>query len=333
MREIINHLSAHKTLNSDEAKAILCDIAAGKYNEIEMTAFLTTFIMRSITVEELSGFRNALLDHCLRVNLGDHQLIDLCGTGGDSKDSFNISTISAFIVAGTGAKVAKHGNYGVSSSCGSSNLLEHFGCQFTTDESILRQQIEEANISYLHAPLFNPAMKNVAPVRRAMRIKTFFNMLGPMVNPAFPQKQLVGVASLDLTRLYNYIYQQTDIDFNIIHSLDGYDEISLTSDFKSVSNKGEFIFSPADIGFKTVTPSSIFGGDTVEEAAVIFSNILDNKGTESQTNVVIANSTFALMTYFDIELEEAKAMAIDSLQSGKAKTAFEKLIKISQSPS
>lgn len=331
MREIIDHLAAQKTLKSDEAKTILSDIAAGKYNEIEMTAFLTTFLMRSITVEELSGFRNALLDHCLRVDLGDHQLIDLCGTGGDGKDTFNISTLSSFVVAGAGAKVSKHGNYGVSSSCGSSNILEYFGYQFTNDQAMLRRQIEGANICFLHAPLFNPAMKNIAPVRRAMRLKTFFNMLGPMVNPAFPQKQLVGVFSLDLARLYTYIYQQTNVDFNIIHSLDGYDEISLTGDFKSISTQEEHIFSPRDLGFKTIDPVTISGGTTVEEAAAIFTNILEGKGTENQQNVVIANSAFALMTYFDIALDEAKAMALDSIQSGKAKSAFDNLIQISNS--
>ena len=330
MREIINHLAAHRTLKSDEAKTILSDIATGKYNEIEMTAFLTTFLMRNITVEELSGFRNALLDHCLRVDLGDYQMIDLCGTGGDGKDTFNISTLSSFVVAGTGAKVSKHGNYGVSSSCGSSNILEYSGYQFTNDEKKLRRQIEEANICFLHAPLFNPAMKNVAPVRRAMRLKTFFNMLGPMVNPAFPQKQLVGVFSLDLVRLYSYIYQQTDVDFNIIHSLDGYDEVSLTSDFKSVSNQGEHIYSPSEIGFDKLDAKDIQGGETVEDAAKIFYAILDGKGTNPQQQVVEANSALALMTYYGVALDEAKAMAKESILNGKAKASFEKMIALSK---
>jgi len=330
MKDIINHLAAHKTLKADEAKIILSDIAAGKYNEIEMAAFMTTFLMRNITVEELSGFRNALIDHCLRVDLGSDPLIDLCGTGGDGKDTFNISTLSSFVVAGAGAKVAKHGNYAVSSSCGSSNILEYFGYQFTNDESKLRRQVEEANICFLHAPLFNPAMKNVAPVRKAMRLKTFFNMLGPMVNPAFPKKQLVGVFSLDLARLYSYIYQQTDVDFNIIHSLDGYDEVSLTSDFKSVSSKGEFIYSPEEMGFSVIAPESISGGTSVEDAAVIFKNVLEGRGTDEQNAVVIANSTLALMTYFDIEMAEAKAMAEASIKEGKAKAALDKLIEISK---
>lgn len=330
MREIINHLIAHKTLKSHEAKQILSDIAAGKYSEIEMTAFVTTFLMRPITVEELTGFRNALLDHCLRVDLGNEPMIDLCGTGGDGKDTFNISTLSSFVVAGAGAKVSKHGNYGVSSSCGSSNILESFGYKFTNDEAALRAQIEEANICFLHAPLFNPAMKNIAPVRKEMRIKTFFNMLGPMVNPAFPKKQMVGVFNLDLARLYTYIYQNTDIDFNIVHALDGYDEISLTGDFKSISNKGENIYSPSDIGFSKIDASSIAGGNTVEDAAVIFSNILNNKGTKPQQEVVEVNSAFALSTYYDIALDEARDMAKASIESGKAKASFEKMIALSQ---
>ncbi len=330
MKDIINHLAAHKTLKSDEAKAILSDIAAGKYNEVEMASFLTTFLMRNITVEELSGFRNALLEHCHRVNLGNEPLIDLCGTGGDGKDTFNISTLASFVVAGAGAKVAKHGNYSVSSSCGSSNILEYYGYQFTNDEKKLRYQLEQANICFLHAPLFNPAMKNIAPVRKAMRMKTFFNMLGPMVNPAFPQKQLVGVFSLDLARLYSYIYQQTDVDFNIIHSLDGYDEVSLTSDFKSVSTKGENIYSPYDLGYEKIDAKKLAGGDTVEEAALIFKTILEGKGTKEQNAVVEINSTLALMTYYDIELAEAKKMSNDSLMSGKANTAFKTLIEASK---
>jgi len=260
MRQIINHLTSHKTLSSGEARKILSDIAEGKYTEIEMASFLTVYLMRNITVEELSGFRDALLEHCLRVDLAQDNMIDLCGTGGDGKDTFNISTLSSFVTAGAGAKVAKHGNYGVSSACGSSNILEHFGYKFTTNQENLRQQIDKAGICFLHAPLFNPAMKNVAPVRRSLRVKTFFNMLGPMVNPAFPQKQMVGVFSLDLARLYGYIYQQSNKDFNIIHSLDGYDEISLTGSFKSITNKSENIFTPEDLGFERIKADQITGG-------------------------------------------------------------------------
>ncbi|MBI9067863.1 MAG: anthranilate phosphoribosyltransferase [Salinivirgaceae bacterium] len=330
MRNIINHLTAHKTLSSQEAKEILSDIAQGKYSEVEMASFLTVFLMRNITVEELSGFRDALLEHCLRVDLGTEPLIDLCGTGGDNKDTFNISTLASFVTAGAGAKVAKHGNYSVSSSCGSSNILEYFGYQFTTDQEKLRAQIKEANICFLHAPLFNPAMKNVAPVRRGLRVKTFFNMLGPMVNPAFPQKQLVGVFSLDLARLYGYIYQNSSKDFVILHSLDGYDEISLTGSFKTISNKAEQLFQPEDLGLSKLKESDIYGSDSVEGSAHIFKNILTGKGTEAQNNVVATNAAFALQCYYDIDFKEALKMAMESINNGKANQSFETMIELSK---
>jgi anthranilate phosphoribosyltransferase len=330
MRHIINHLTSHKTLSSGEARKILSDIAEGKYSEIEMASFLTVYLMRSITVEELSGFRDALLEHCLRIDLNQEKTIDLCGTGGDGKDTFNISTLSSFVTAGAGAKVAKHGNYGVSSGCGSSNILEHFGYKFTNNPDNLKSQIEKAGICFLHAPLFNPAMKNVAPVRKNLRVKTFFNMLGPMVNPAFPQKQMVGVFSLDLARLYGYIYQQSNKDFTILHSLDGYDEISLTGPFKTISNKSEDIFNPEDLGFEKIKPEEISGGKTVDDSAIIFMNILEGKGTQAQQNVVEANAAMALQCYFDKEFAECRAMARESIESGKALASFKKLIEISQ---
>lgn len=330
MRTIINHLTAHKTLSSPEAKLILSDIAQGKYSEVEMASFLTVYLMRSITVEELSGFRDALLDHCVKTDLGTDNLIDLCGTGGDGKDTFNISTLASFITAGAGAKVAKHGNYGVSSACGSSNILEYSGYRFTADQSKLQEQIDKAGICFLHAPLFNPAMKNVAPVRKTLRVKTFFNMLGPMVNPAYPQKQLVGVFSLDLARLYGYIYQQTNKDFVIVHSLDGYDEISLTGAFKTISNASEQLIQPDDIGLKRLTQEMIKGGNTVQESAKIFMNILNGNGTDSQNQVVLTNAAYALQCYYETSLEEAFAKAEQSLQSGKALQSFNKLIEISK---
>jgi anthranilate phosphoribosyltransferase len=330
MRNIINHLTAHKTLSSVEAQAILSDIAQGKYSEVEMASFLTVYLMRSITVEELSGFRDALLQHCLRVDLGAEPLIDLCGTGGDGKDTFNISTLASFITAGAGAKVAKHGNNGVSSACGSSNILEYFGYQFTNQQDNLRRQIDKANICFLHAPLFNPAMKNVAPVRKMLRVKTFFNMLGPMVNPAFPQKQLVGVFSLDLARLYGYIYQQTTKDFVIVHSLDGYDEISLTGGFKTITNLSEQLNQPEDLGLIRVSEASIKGGTTVEESAKIFMNILEGKGTMEQNQVVLTNASFALKCYFGKSFDDSYALAKESLTSGKALNSFKNLIEVSK---
>src|SRR5512133_478950 len=231
MKKILNYLVDHKTLKKEEAQEVLTNIAKGIYSDAEIAAFITVYLMRSITVEELSGFRDALKHLCLRVDLSDFDTIDVCGTGGDGKDTFNISTLSTFVLAGAGAKVTKHGNYGVSSVCGSSNVMEYFGYKFSTDHDKLKKEIDSTGVCFMHAPLFNPAMKNVAPVRKALKIKTFFNMLGPMINPAFPNKQLVGVYSLDLARLYNYLYQQTDVQFVILHSLDGYDEVSLTGEF------------------------------------------------------------------------------------------------------
>jgi anthranilate phosphoribosyltransferase len=329
MRQIINHLTAHKTLTSDESEKILSDIAQGKYNEVEMASFLTVYLMRNVTVDELIGFRDALLNHCIKIDLQQDETIDLCGTGGDGKDTFNISTIASFVAAGAGAKVAKHGNYGVSSSCGSSNILEYFGYKFTNNEDNLRKQIDQAGICFLHAPLFNPAMKNVAPVRKSLRVKTFFNMLGPMVNPAFPTKQFVGVFSLELARLYGYIYQKKTKKFTIIHSLDGYDEISLTSDFKIITNNSELIQTPEDIGYNTIKAENIKGGKTIKESAGIFINILENKATASQQNVVAVNTAFALKNYYNKDFEECKVMADESIKSGKALNAFKKMIGIS----
>lgn len=329
MKKILNYLFEHKTLTRQEAEEVLTNIARGSYSESEMAAFITVYLMRSITVEELSGFRDALRNLCLRVNVGDFDTIDVCGTGGDGKDTFNISTLSAFVVAGAGAKVVKHGNYGVSSACGSSNVMEHFGYRFSTDSDKLRREIEKSGVCFLHAPLFNPAMKNVAPVRKALKVKTFFNMLGPMINPAFPNRQLIGVYGLDLARLYNYLYQQSDIRYVIVHSLDGYDEVSLTGSFKYILNGVEEIVSPEAFGFGPVKAADLHGGTTVAESAGIFLNVLQNKGTDVQNNVVIANSQLALMCYYPGKSRgECRNMAEESLKSGKALAAFNQLIAL-----
>jgi len=225
MKEVLNRLIQHQTLSSSEAREILINIANGSYNTSQIASFLTVYMMRSVSVEELEGFRNALLELCLNVDLSAYNPIDLCGTGGDGKDTFNISTLASFVTAGAGVKVTKHGNYGVSSSCGSSNVLEFLGIKFSNDKDYLERAIDQVGICILHAPLFHPAMKNVAPIRRELGVKTFFNMLGPMVNPAFPPNQLVGVFNLELARLYSYLYQKTDKNYTIVHALDGYDEI------------------------------------------------------------------------------------------------------------
>jgi anthranilate phosphoribosyltransferase len=329
MREVLNHLFEQKTLTRQEAEKVLTNIAKGLYSESEIAAFLTVYLMRSITVDELSGFRDALLNLCIRVDLSEYDPMDVCGTGGDGKETFNISTLTTFILAGAGVRVAKHGNYGVTSACGSSNILEHFGYRFSTDQDKLRREIEHAGVCFLHAPLFNPAMKNVAPVRRALKIKTFFNMLGPMVNPSFPKKQLIGVYSLELARLYNYLYQQSSMNYIIVYSLDGYDEISLTSDFKYILNGVEQIVKPEEMNYPRVRQSDLAGGKTVSEAAGLFMQILKGEGTSIQNNVVTVNAQLALKCYYPTKsLEECREDAEYSLFKGKAYNSFMKLIQL-----
>ena len=320
MKDILNRLFEHQTLSKEEAKGVLKEIATEKFNHAHLAAFMTVFMMRPITVSELAGFREALLELAVKINLSDFNTIDLCGTGGDGKNTFNISTLTSFIVAGTGNKVAKHGNYGVSSASGSSNMLEFLGYKFTNNESILKSQLDKSNICFLHAPLFHPAMKAVGPVRKELGMKTFFNMLGPLVNPSQPQNQLVGVYNLEVARTYNYLLQNTNLNYGILYALDGYDEISLTGDFKLYTKNSEKMIHPNDLGLKTLDASEIFGGDSVAEAATIFKTIIDGKGTEAQNNVVLTNAAFALKTFepnkpFEAAFEEAK----DSLLGLKAK--------------
>lgn len=296
MKKILAHLFEYKTFTRREAYEILTNIASGKYNNSQIAAFMTAYGMRSIRVEELEGFRDAMYDLCLQLDFPGYKLIDLCGTGGDGKNTFNISTLASFVVAGAGYHVAKHGNYGVSSGCGSSNVMEYLGYQFTNDKDTISHQLEQANICFLHAPLFHPAMKTVAPIRRELGVKTFFNMIGPLVNPTNPQYQSVGVFSLELARLYGYLYQQTDKQYTILHALDGYDEVSLTGDFKTISNKGEHIYSIDQLGFTPISADRIHGGETVEEAAKIFATVLNANGTAEQNNVVLANAAVAIQT-------------------------------------
>jgi anthranilate phosphoribosyltransferase len=331
MREILNHLFEHKTLDRVEAEKVLTNISRGIYSAPEIAAFLTVYLMRSITVEELTGFRDALLNLCIRIDLSEFDAMDVCGTGGDGKDTFNVSTLATFVLAGAGIRIAKHGNYGVSSTCGSSNILEHFGYKFSTDTGKLKNEISKSGVCFLHAPLFNPAMKNVVPVRRALKIKTFFNMLGPMVNPSFPGKQLIGVYSLELARLYNYLYQQSSVGYMIIFSLDGYDEVSLTSDFKYILNGVEQIVSPEKLNYKRTLPSELTGGKSVPEAADIFIRILKGEGTEAQNNVVTANTQMAMKCYWPSKsFEECRELATESLLSKKAYRSFLKLIELQQ---
>jgi anthranilate phosphoribosyltransferase len=327
MKQILEQLSENKQLNYETARETLTNIGQAKYNQSQVAAFMTVFLMRTITLEELEGFRDALLDLCLKIDLSAHNTIDLCGTGGDGKDTFNISTLSAFVVAGAGYKVTKHGNYGVSSGCGSSNVLEHFGYQFTNNTDLLKKSLEKAGICFLHAPLFHPAMKNVGPIRRELQIKTFFNILGPMVNPSFPKNQIIGVYNLEIARLYAYLYQKKNSNFSIIHSLDGYDEISLTGKFKQISEKGEAILDPEDIGFDKINPKSINSGGSIGEAAKIFISILEGKGTKEQNNVVLANSATAIHCISRNEdFSESLQAAKDSLFGGNALLSLKKLL-------
>jgi anthranilate phosphoribosyltransferase len=329
MKSILNRLYNHERLTKSEATQILKDIAASTYNDAHLASFMTVFMMRPITADELSGFRDALKELSIKVDLSDYNTIDIVGTGGDGKDTFNISTLTSFIVAGTGQKVAKHGNYSVSSQSGSSDMLESFGYNFTNNENILREHIEKANICFLHAPKFHPAMKAVGPTRKALALKTFFNMLGPLVNPSSPKNHMLGTFNLEIARLYNYILQEEDINYGIIHALDGYDEISLTSGFKLFTKKGEQIINPHDLGQKRIQQSEIFGGSSVTDAAKIFKTILDGKGTDAQNNVVLTNAAFALKIVdesknFETAFEEAK----DSLFGLKAKKTLEKLVSL-----
>ncbi|MEW7292565.1 anthranilate phosphoribosyltransferase [Aquimarina sp. 2304DJ70-9] len=329
MKNLLNRLINHETISKEEAKGVLVNISKGEYNQSQIASFLTVYMMRSITVEELEGFRDALLELCVAVDLSEYNPIDLCGTGGDGKDTFNISTLSSFVSAGAGIKVTKHGNYGVSSKCGSSNVMEHLGIKFSNDKDFLKRSIDEAGICVLHAPLFHPAMKNVAPIRKELGVKTFFNMLGPMVNPAFPKNQIVGVFNLELARMYGYLYQNTDKNFTIIHALDGYDEISLTGSTKTISNNTEGMLTPLDFGVSTLQQEEIVGGDSIEESAAIFMNILSGKGTEAQNNVVCANAGMAIATVEGLQPKQGFEKAKDSLLSGKGMVALKKVQELS----
>ncbi|WP_299470731.1 anthranilate phosphoribosyltransferase [Mucilaginibacter sp.] len=327
MKQILNHLFEHKIFTREQSKDILKNIALGKYNNSQMAAFMTAYCMRSITVNELEGFRDAMLELCLPIDLQTGELIDLCGTGGDGKDTFNISTLASFVVAGAGYKVAKHGNYGVSSGCGSSNVMEHLGYVFTNNADALKRSIDKANICFLHAPLFHPAMKTVAPIRRELGVKTFFNMLGPMVNPAKPQNQLVGVFNLELARVYAYLYQKSDVKYTILNALDGYDEISLTCDFKTFSAEGEKINSIESLGFDKLNEDQITGGHTVSDSADIFMKVLNNDATIAQNNVVLSNAAMAIKTIHpEKSFADCFYEAEESLVSKKALGSFKTLL-------
>ncbi|MBC7651059.1 MAG: anthranilate phosphoribosyltransferase [Deinococcales bacterium] len=329
MKKILQFLFEHKTLTYQQAKDVLLGIGESTYNEHEVTAFMTVYLMRSITIEELQGFRDALLELCIKVDLNGYNVMDIVGTGGDGKNTFNISTLSCFIVAGAGQKVAKHGNYGASSISGSSNVMEQLGYKFKNDIGKLTKEVDEANICFLHAPLFHPALKAVGAIRKNLGVRTFFNMLGPMVNPAEPSYQLVGVYNLEMARIYNYLLQQTGKPFTVIHSLDGYDEISLTNDTKVITNEGESIKTPQQLGKRMVNAQDIYGGNSVEEAAKIFKTIIKGEGTWAQNAVVLANSAMALhCTGNFTTYDDAYNAAVISLESKAAHQSLQTLIAL-----
>lgn len=327
MKKILQHLLEHKSLSYQQSKEVMLNIAKSIYNDTEITAFMTVYLMRSITIDELKGFRDGLLELALPLELRDFKTIDIVGTGGDGKNTFNISTLACFIVAGAGQKVAKHGNYGATSVSGASNVMEYLGYQFKTDNAKLKTELDGAGMCFLHAPLFHPALKMVAGIRKGIGFRTFFNMLGPMVNPALPEYQLVGVYNLEMARIYTYFLQQTGKPFTIIHALDGYDEISLTGDTKVITNNGEKIYSAEALGKRTVSPSDINGGNSIEEAAKIFIKILKGEGSWAQNAVVLANAAMALeCTGSFSNYSDAYNSAVESLESGNAYNSFKKLM-------
>ncbi len=328
MKKILNRLANYDSLSHDEAYDTLQGITNGLINEAQTIAFISAFVMRRITFDELKGFREALLDQCLKIKLdGQDSALDIVGTGGDGKNTFNISTLTSIVLAASGQKVIKHGNYGSTSISGSSNVLESFGYKFSNQQDVLQQQLDEANICFLHAPLFHPAMKNVATIRKNLGIRTFFNLLGPLTNPVQPGYQVLGTNSLSIARMYHYLLQDTKKDYFILHNIDGYDEISLTAECKVYSNKEEKLLNPRSFGFNKIKPEEIFGGDTANSASRIFMEVLENKAAPAQINVVIANSAIALqLVNPTLSLSDAVEQSRELIENGAALSTFKKMI-------
>ena len=332
MKEILNRVINHEMLTREETKNILVGITQGRYAEEQITALLTALQMRGVSVDELLGFRDGILETGVPVPLDCDRYIDVVGTGGDRKNTFNISTTSCFVIAGAGYKVAKHGNYSATSTSGASNVIANHGVTFTDDIDKLNKCINECGIVYLHAQLFAKAMKFVGPIRKALQFPTCFNLLGPIVNPSKPQCQMLGVANLDQMRLYNNVYRKIGVDYAIVNSIDGYDEISLTSDFKVVTNDYERIFSPEEIGMKVAKPEELRAGASEQEAMEIFDNVLNNKALEAQKNIVIANAGFAIQVLEKGQksIEECMNIARESIDSGKALETFKKFVELNK---
>ena len=328
MKDTLNYLFAGNSLSKEEARQALTGIGEGQFSEAEMASFLTVFRMRKMKGEEMAGFRQAMLNLCIPDDLSDYNTIDVVGTGGDGKNTFNISTLSCFLIAGAGYKVTKHGNYGLSSVSGSSNMFEYFGYRFSNDQDKLRRELEETGITFFHAPLFHPAMKHIGPVRKALKVRTMFNIMGPIINPSSPKNQVLGVSDLEIMDLYHQALLESGQNYMIVHGLDGYDEVSLTGDARYVSNQTEDNLSPADFGFPTLSQAELSGGNSIEEAASIFLNVLEGSGTAAQENVVIANAALGIQCLFpEKSLSGCVAEASDSLASKKALAVFRKLMK------
>lgn len=329
MKDILYRLFEHQYLGRDEAHRILHNIATGCYDDAQIASLITVFLMRNISVDELMGFREALLDMRVPVDLAEYKPIDIVGTGGDGKNTFNISTAACFVVAGAGYKVVKHGNYGATSVSGASNVMQQHGVKFTTDVGQLRRSIEDCNLAYLHAPLFNPALKAVANVRKHLGVRSFFNMLGPLVNPVMPTYQLLGVYNLPLLRLYNYTYQESGTQFAVVHSLDGYDEISLTGEFKVATADKEKLYTPEMLGFQRISEADLDGGETPEAAARIFDAVLEGTATRAQRDCVIANAGFAIHVIRpELPVADCIAEARESLEAGKARATFLRFLSL-----
>lgn len=326
MKTYLSKLLSAQTVSSEEAKNAILKIGSGEINPSQIAAFLMGIQQKGITVDELSGFREGMLELAVGIDLSEFDAMDVCGTGGDGKDTFNISTTSAFVVAGAGQNVAKHGNHGVSSPVGSSTVLEHLGVKFTNDADYLRSKIENAGICYLHAPLFHPAMRFVGPIRKELGIKTFFNILGPLMNPAKVQKQLSGVFDINTFELYKDLFIASGTKFGVVHALDGYDEVSLTGNFRLANNHTDKIINPNEIEMELVDAQELHGGNSLEESAKIMLDILKKQGTKAQTNAVLTNAGIALSIARDISIEEGISQAKESLKSGKALKSLETLV-------
>ena len=312
MKDILNRMLNHEELSREEMKNILIGITHSDYPAEQITALLTALQMRGVTVDELLGFRDGILETGVPALLKADRYIDVVGTGGDRKNTFNISTTSCFVIAGAGYKVAKHGNYAATSVSGASNVIQHHGIKFTDDIDRLNRSLDEAGIVYLHAQLFAKAMKFVGPIRKALQFPTIFNLLGPLVNPSQPPCQLIG------------------IDYGIVNSIDGYDEISLTGPFKVTTNQYERVFTPADLGFDIAKPEELVGGATEEEAAQIFDSVLENRALPAQKNIVLANAAFGIQVLEKGQksIEECIAIARESIDSGKALATFKKFVEL-----